>query len=156
VLALVTLVSLAPAHAGSENWRLVRSADPRGGPDAVSIMQTADLARSDVDFAGLMLRCREQGFEVAVVLLKPFPPRAHPMAKLTTNGRTIEFTTTVIPPGVAVVLPTEAAALVNGPWQTASELAVEITDNDVAIHGVVALAGLGPAVARLVSSCPVR
>src|SRR5271168_4825245 len=33
-------------------WRLVRSPDPRGGPDAVSIMHTADVSRSDPDFAG--------------------------------------------------------------------------------------------------------
>jgi len=156
LLALVILASLAPADAETGSWRLVRSPDPRGGPDAVSIMQTADLVRSDVDFAGLMLRCREQGFEVAIVLLKPFPPRAHPKAKLTTNGSTIAFATSVIPPGAAIALPAEAAVLVKGPWQAARELAIEITDNDTAIHGVVSLAGLGPAVAQLLSSCPTR
>ena len=36
-------------------WRLVRTSNPSGGRDAVSIMHTADIARSDVDFAGLML-----------------------------------------------------------------------------------------------------
>ena len=32
--------SAVPTSAGT--WRLVRTATPRGGPDAVSIMQTAD------------------------------------------------------------------------------------------------------------------
>ena len=59
-------------------WRLVRTPNPRGGPDAVSIMQTAEPMRSDLDLAGLMLRCAERDIEVVVVLLKPFPPRAHP------------------------------------------------------------------------------
>ncbi len=150
-------VPAAPSHMPSDDWRLVRTPDPRGGPEAVSIMHTPDLARSDIDFAGLMLRCRERDFEVAIVLLKPFPPRAHPKAKLTANGRTREFTTSVIPPGAAIALPAEATALANGPWQSASELAVEVAagdGDDSTIRGVVSLAGLGPAVARLTSSCP--
>jgi hypothetical protein len=42
-------------------WRLVRASDPRGGPDAVSTMQTADAARSDIDLVGLTLRCSDTG-----------------------------------------------------------------------------------------------
>src|SRR5262249_51216293 len=71
----------AATNAGT--WRLVRTPNPRGGPDAVSIMQTADPARSDVDLVGLTLRCSDTGFDVLVVLLKPFPPRTHPKVKLT-------------------------------------------------------------------------
>src|SRR5262249_50004523 len=33
-------------------WRLVRTPNPRGGPDAVSIMETADTARSDMTSSG--------------------------------------------------------------------------------------------------------
>src|SRR5262245_15718687 len=50
-------------------WRLVRTPDPRGGPDAVSIMQTADAARSDMDLVGLTLRCSDTGFDILVVFL---------------------------------------------------------------------------------------
>src|SRR5262249_23883382 len=80
-----------PAATSGGTWRLVRSPNPRGGPDAVSIMQTADAARSDIDLAGLALRCSDTGFDVLVVFLKPFPPRAHPKVKLTTGGATVHL-----------------------------------------------------------------
>jgi hypothetical protein len=96
-------------------WRLVRASNPRGGPDAVSIMQTADAAHSDLDLVRLRLRCSDTGFDVLVVFRKPFPPRAHPKVKAT-----------VISPGAAVSLPAEAAMLVKGSWQSSSELAIEV------------------------------
>jgi len=79
-------------------WRLVRTPDPRGGPDAVSIMQTADAARSDMDLVGLTLRCSDTGFDILVVFLKPFPPRAHPKVRLTIGSATVHLEATVIPP----------------------------------------------------------
>src|SRR5262249_16560991 len=75
-----------PTSSSAGTWRLVRTPNPRGGPDAVSIMQTADAARSDIDLAGLTLRCSDTGFDVIVVFLKPFPPRTHPKVKLTTGS----------------------------------------------------------------------
>src|SRR5437899_1091146 len=48
-------------------WRLVRTPNPRGGADAVSIMRTADSSRSDIDLAGMAVRCGEIGAEVLVV-----------------------------------------------------------------------------------------
>jgi hypothetical protein len=38
-------------------WHLVRTRNPYGGADAISIMRTADASRSDLDLAGLMIRC---------------------------------------------------------------------------------------------------
>jgi hypothetical protein len=145
-----------PTVTGVGTWRLVRTPNPRGGPDAVSIMQTAELARSDVGLAGLMLRCGESGVDVLIVLLKPLPPRAQPRVVLTARGSTVEFRATVIPPGAAISLPGEAAALVNGAWQSSPELALEITENDNTIRGVVPLAGLAPALALLMSNCALR
>jgi hypothetical protein len=142
--------------AGTGTWRLVRTPNPGGGPDAVSIMQTAEPSRSDIDLAGLMLRCGDTGFDVLVVLLQPFPPRAHPKVKLTARGSTVELQATVLPPGAAIALPGEAAALVNGPWQTSPELALEVEEGASTIRGVVSLVGLGPAVALLKSNCPTR
>jgi len=141
---------------GSGTWRLVRTPNPRGGPDAVSIMQTAEPSRSDIDLAGLMLRCGETGFDVLVVLLKPFPPRAHPKVKVTARGSTVELQATVLPPGALLALPGEAAALVDGPWQASPELALQVDEGADAIRGAVSLAGLGPAVALLRSNCPSR
>jgi hypothetical protein len=79
----------AATNAGT--WRLVRTPNPRGGPDAVSVMQTADTARSDIDLVGLTLRCSDTGFDVLVVFLKPFPPRTHPKVKLTSGGTTVHL-----------------------------------------------------------------
>ena len=70
--------SAVPAPTSAGTWRLVRTPNPHGGPDAASIMQTADTARSDIDLVGLTLRCSDTGFDVLVVFLKPFPPSANP------------------------------------------------------------------------------
>jgi hypothetical protein len=83
---------------------MVRTPNPHGGPDAASIMQTADTARSDIDLVGLTLRCSDTGFDVLVVFLKPFPPSANPKVKLTTGGATVRLEATVIPPGAAKFL----------------------------------------------------
>ena len=137
-------------------WRLVRTPGRGGGPGEVSIAQTADASRSDIELVGLMLRCSDTGFDVLVIFLKPFPPRAHPKVKLTTGRETVLLDATVIPPGAAILLPTEAAALVNGPWQSSSELAIEVDDGSAVVRGVISLAGLGPALSLLTSSCPSR
>jgi hypothetical protein len=141
---------------GSGTWRLVRTPNPRGGPDAVSIMQTADTARSDIDLVGLTLRCSDTGFDVLVVFLKPFPPRAHPKVKLTSGGTTVHLEATVIPPGAAISLPAEVATLVKGSWQSSSELAIEVEDDGNATRGFISLVGLAPALSLLASNCPVR
>jgi len=145
-----------PDSASPGTWRLVRTPNPRGGSDAVSIMQTADLSRSDIGLAGLILRCSERSFEVLIVLLEPAQPRARPQVKLTTSGSTVVLTATVVSPGAALALPNEAVALVNGPWRLAPELALEVNDGDKVIRGVVALEGLVPALAMLMSNCPSR
>lgn len=136
-------------------WRLVQTPG-RGGPGEVSIAQTADATRSDVDLAGLMLRCSNAGFDVLVIFLKPFPPRAHPKVKLTTGRETVLLEATVISPGAAILLPTEAAALVNGSWQSSSELAIEVDDGGAVVRGIIPLGGLGPALSLLTSSCASR
>ena len=63
-----------PSIAGS--WRLVRTPNPAGGTDAISIMQIADPSRSDLDLAGLMVRCGEATTEVLIILVRPFPPNS--------------------------------------------------------------------------------
>src|SRR5262245_58980805 len=145
---------LAATNAGT--WRLVRTQNPRGGPDAVSVMQTADTARSDIDLVGLTLRCSDTGFDVLVVFLKPFPPRTHPKVKLTSGGSTVHLEAAVIPRGAADSLPAEVAELVEGSLQLSLELAIEVEDDSTATRGVISLAGLGPALSLLTSNCPSR
>jgi hypothetical protein len=145
-----------PGPASRGTWRFVRTPNPRGGPDAVSIMQTVDPSRSDIDLAGLTLRCSEREFDVLIVLLNPFSPHAHPKVSLTTRATKVDFEGTVISPGTIVLLPAEAAALVTRSWRSASELAVKVDDGGNAVQGVISLVGLGSALSLLTSNCPSR
>jgi hypothetical protein len=121
-------------------------------------LKTADITKSDIDFAGLMLRCGEHNIDVLVVLVRPLPPRARPRISVTTGSKAIDFIASVVPPGAEVLLPPEATALASGPWQTAAELSVEVgavegDDQPGPIRGVISLAGLGPALAQLQANC---
>jgi len=133
-------------------WPVVRTPNPAGGAEAVSIMQTADTARSDLDLAGVMVRCGERNVETLVVLIRPFPPRAHPKVTVAAGGQSREFTTTVVRPGAALLLPAEATALAAGPWQSAAELAVQV-DDEHPIRGIISLQGLGAAYRLLTVNC---
>ena len=134
-------------------WRFVRTRHPQGGPDAVSIMHTADTSRSDLDLAGLMLRCGESGTEALVVLIKAFPLRARPHVTVGKPGNETRFEATVAPPGTALLLPVDATALVKAPWQSLTELFIQVDDDQSKIRGVVALAGLQPAFEMLLMNC---
>lgn len=139
------------------SWRLVRTHNPKGGQDAVSIMQTADITKSDLDLAGLMLRCSEGGPEVLVVLLTPLPPRARPKVTLTAAGQRTDFTATIVPPGALLLLPKDASELASGPWRTGTTLSVQIdtTQGEPAlIQGLIPLSGLGGALPVLLANCP--
>jgi hypothetical protein len=144
---------LTAANIGT--WRLIRTPDPRGGPDAVSVIQTPDPSRSDMDLAGLMLRCSNEGFDVLIVVIDPFSPRARPTAKLTARGGTVEVPATVRPPGAVISLPGEVSALIAGTWQASPEIAIEVRDSQSnrLVRGVVALQGLPAAVALLTANC---
>jgi hypothetical protein len=134
-------------------WRLVRAPDPIGGREAISVTRTADVSKSDPEFAGLMLRCGERSIEVLIVLVRAFQPRFHPKVEVSAGSATAEFTASVVSPEVLLLLPHEATALAAGPWQAATELAVTVEDERGAIRGVVPLTGLGNALALLKSNC---
>jgi hypothetical protein len=140
-----------PGVAGT--WRLVRTPNPTGGADAISIIQTADISRSDLDLAGLMIRCAETTTEVLIVLIRPFPPRAHPEVTIETGSKRLDFTASVAPPGLMLLLPPEANALAAGPWQTEAELSIAVADEHAPIHGVVPLVGLGASLRQLRLTC---
>jgi hypothetical protein len=134
-------------------WRLVRARDPRGGPDIVSISHTADPTRSDLNLAGMMLRCAENEFEVLVVLLEPLPPRSKPIIAIGTAASTIRVPGSVVPPGLTVLLPRETATLANGPWQAEKELPIEVLNEQIVIRGIVPITGLRQALPLLLASC---
>jgi hypothetical protein len=137
-------------------WRLVRTPNPATGASAISIMQTADVSRSDLDLAGLMVRCAEATPEVLVVLVRPLPPRAQPKVTAAAAGQTVELTASVVAPGVMLLLPPQASALAASAWQAAPDLTITVADETAPIRGVIPLAGLGAALRELRQNCLTR
>jgi hypothetical protein len=118
-------------------------------------MHTPDLATSDPDLAGLMVRCGEQGTEVLIVLLQPLPPRALPWHTIKGNkeGR---FKATVAPPGTAVLLPQEAGILASETWPSLPELSIVVDSGQITVRGSIPLAGLRAALEMLRANCSAR
>jgi hypothetical protein len=136
-------------------WQLARTPDPAGGPDSISIAKIAEATGSDQDVTGLMLRCAEGATtEVLVVLIKPLPLRTHPKVTVVAGTTTTEFTASVVTPGVLVLLPEKASALVEHAWQSIPELAVAIAEDHRSLHGVIPLADISTAMQTLQSNCP--
>ena len=108
----------APSSALAGGWRLVRSHNPNGGADAISIMHSADTTRSDLDLAGIMIRCSESGAEVVIVTLPALPFRVRPHVAFGKPGNAIKFEATVAPPGT-VGSPAEGSDRFGG-WPVAS------------------------------------
>jgi len=140
----------------SATWHLVRTTDPHGGRDTVSIIKAADISRSDLDLAGLVLRCHDGAIEVLLVLIEPLPPRAQPKVTVEAAGRRTEFNARVVSPGALVLLPSEATKLAAGPWQAAPELSITVAANPISIRGVISLAGLAAALPALQANCPLE
>jgi hypothetical protein len=139
-------------------WRLVRTPNPEGGADVVSLMQIADTARSDFDLAGLALRCQNGGLEVVIVLVGPLSLRARPEVVVKAGETSTDFDATVLPPGASVLLPAAASRLASGLWTTATELTVQIEAKQAdgastQIRGVIPLVGLASALPALLANC---
>ncbi|MGA8694705.1 MAG: hypothetical protein WB689_12845 [Xanthobacteraceae bacterium] len=136
-------------------WQLARTANPAGGPDTISITKIAEGTRSDQDVTGLMLRCAEGATtEVLVIVIKPLPLRTHPKVTVVAGATTTEFTASVVTPGVLVLLPEKASALVEHAWQSIPELTVAIAGDHRLLHGVIPLADISTAMQTLQSNCP--
>lgn len=155
---LIPSVASNPATSDTgDSWPLVRTPNPKGGPDAVAIMRTADTAQSDPDLAGLMVRCGEKpGLEVLLALVRPIPPRTKRDVVVTSGTTQSVLRAEASSTGTALILPIEATAFTTGPWQGLKKLAVTINDPEADIRGVIPLDGLAPAIAKLSTSCPPR
>jgi hypothetical protein len=135
-------------------WRLVRTPGPEQ-KEIVSIMHTPAMLQSDPDFAGLLIKCRENlGLQIAFAVIRPFPPRTSPQVTVAVDHTSTDFQASVLPSGSLLELPDEAEVLVKGPWRSAHQLNVAIKGDGVTIHGVVPLDDLGKAIAMLQSNCP--
>jgi len=137
----------------SGGWHLVRTGNMKGRPEAVSVSHTVDGSRSDIDLAGIMLRCGEQSVEVIVVVVTPFPPHSQPEVSVRANSQEWRFTAKVISPGAELLLPAEASQLASGPWQAARELAIKVISQERSFAGVIPIAGIGEALAAVAASC---
>ena len=152
---LKSLLQQAPEPPPRAPWQFVRTRNPAGGADAVSIMRTADTKQSDPDLAGLMIRCDEKlGFAAALALVRPLPPHAKRDVTLTWSATNSSLQAEASPSGTTLILPAEVTAFVQGPWQQLSELSVVIKDPDGEIRGTIPLDGLAPAMTRLSANCP--
>jgi hypothetical protein len=116
--------------------------------------RTADMARSDLDLAGMMLKCGEHGTEIVIVALTPFPPRARPEVTISALGREWRFGASVVPPGAELLLPTKAIYLAAGAWQSAHELSVSVKSQEQSFRGIIPIDGLAAAFVKLSANCP--
>jgi hypothetical protein len=162
---LVAATAALPSYPKADGtWHLLRTANPRGGADALSMSHTADMTHSDLNLAGLLLRCnsphdtgldpRETGSDVVIVVITPFPPRAKPSVVIGADGKEWHFEAGVLPPGAELLLPAEAADLAAGPWQLAHELAIKVSFLDRSFGGVIPIDGMTAALATLTANCP--
>jgi hypothetical protein len=134
----------------------LRTANPTGGPEAISITHVADFSRSDPDLAGLMFRCVEGEVESLIVLITPLPPRAHPNVRIAAGENSLELKSDMAPPFTSVRLTPETTALLTGSWQTRPELDVSVESEGTRINGVIVLAGLPAALQSLQVECQSR
>jgi hypothetical protein len=137
-------------------WRLVKTADPNGGPEAVSVMHVSDTAKSDIGLAGLTLRCGRGSPEALLILLEPLPHGTNPTVTIANGPDRAQFEASAIQGGEAILLPQAASSLAAGDWQKASELSIEIAVKPVPIQGIVPIAGLSSALQILNQNCASR
>jgi hypothetical protein len=137
-------------------WRLVRTPNPQGGHDFVSVSRTPELSQSDIDFAGLMFRCGDIAPEMLIVLVRPLPVLSRPKVVVDAGSGSVKFTARVLSPGVLVLLPPEAAVLLTGPGPPRTAVKITVSDDSddkVSITGVVRLDGLALAIGDLEAHC---
>jgi hypothetical protein len=150
------------AGAGSETtqldggWRLVKTRNPRGGANAVSVMHLVNGARSDFGMAGLSLQCGPKDVEVVIVLLEALSHSVHPVVVITAGSRRSEFEASVTRTGEALVLPQAASSLAANEWQKATELSLQIETGRAPINAIVSIDGLSSAWRSLTPYCAAK
>ena len=143
------------APAPSSVWKFSRTQGGKDGESFAAITKTADTTQSDLDFAGLIVRCAPKGkIDVLVALIRPFPPRSRPKVTIVASGGgSLTFDASMVAAGAAVLLPDEVSAFAAGKWQTTTSLSVVVREGDSEIKGVVALNGLREAYHSLLANC---
>jgi hypothetical protein len=138
-------------------WRLVRTPNPNGGADTVSVMHISDTSKSDLALAGLTLRCsRTGGTDVLLVLIEPLDSKSRPTVTIKTDTTQTVFEAMVVQAGEAVVLPKPASEEALKAWQKASELQIGIASGPRSISGRIEIEGLARALQALSGACVSR
>jgi hypothetical protein len=137
-------------------WRLVKSRNPDGNGEIVSLMRAVDTAKSDIALAGLSLRCGPVRPEVVLILLDPIPSTERPVVTLQAGPTRTRAEASAQQGGQTLVLSQAALPLANAARQGASEVAVTIETRPNPITGVVPLSGLVNALSSLSVYCPVK
>jgi hypothetical protein len=169
LIASVYAVTSPAGAQQSSGWRLLQGINSAGGGGTASMIHTPDMMRSDLDLAGLMLRCvkppgtgmqtrgtapTDTAAQVVIVVVTPFPPRTMPSVTIGAAGKEWHFEARVVPPGAELLLPAEAADLAAGPWQSTHELTVKVSWQERSFGGVIPIDGLASALATLNANCP--
>ncbi|MCK1396168.1 hypothetical protein [Bradyrhizobium sp. 1] len=136
-----------------DGWQLAETRDSSSNAEIISIMHVADISKSDINLAGLSLRCGQNGLDAVLILLEPLRRASHPTVVVKTDTKRSEFEAAVIQGGEALLLSGLASNLTNSAWQTASELSIEIAASPNPIKGIVPIRGLAVALRSLPTNC---
>jgi hypothetical protein len=135
-------------------WRLVKSRDPNGGGQIVSIMHAVDMTKSDFGLAGLSLRCGAIGLEAILILLDRVPSTPPPAVTLQAGETKARIDASVLQDGRTILLPFGATTVSNAAKKGATEVSVTIETQPQSIAGVVPITGLLSALNSLSVYCP--
>lgn len=134
-------------------WREHALADARGGAAFPALMQTADSARSELDFVGMMIRCQKGRLEPLLIILDPLPPRSEVSVDLATAGKRESYKAALIPTGAGVAVAADLEARLMADWADEPDLEIAIHARERTINGVVALRGLTAALSPFALRC---
>jgi len=138
-----------------EGWQLVRTPDPRGGADAISISHVVDLQKSDPNLAGITLRCVDRQIELFIIVIEPYPPNIPIDLTLKLgNSSASTYRGSVVPPGIMVRLPPEAATALFDHRPELDYLNVSLAYGTAPVtKGVIKLTGFEQAFGTLKTLC---
>ncbi|MGT2437749.1 hypothetical protein ACU4GH_20155 [Bradyrhizobium betae] len=131
----------------------MKSRDPSGGGEIVSVMHAVDTAKSDVGLAGMSLRCGAIGPEVILILLDRVQSTGRLSVTLKTGSINTQFEASVLQDGRAILLPLAVTAVSNAAKRGTAEVSITVNTRPQTINGIVPLAGLLSALNSLSIHC---
>jgi len=132
-------------------WKIIHPRRADRERRSAAIIRAPDVLRSDLDFAGFMLRCGTP-VEAVVVVVAPFPPGTRPKVRLQGGAFSSTLSGTVISGGAGVLLPAEGR-LADNLLRAGPVLDLEVETDTKIIKGSVNLTGLGEALKQLDVAC---